>query len=333
MSNCLSEIIGIRSACTNEVSTRSLFIEDIGITPNDCDSYIDETYKNGSELIKDKIQFAAKIIAGTIRNEFSSKIITKSFIDSKQLGQYQDSLQLKSGDVGLGGVSTTLKNTTSYFDMFVHSISLQLNYAGNVDVFVYDLITGELLDTIVVDCQTNKISTKVVNKSYSSYKRKLDLIFVYDTTSKQSNYTLIHQGCGHCNGYVYNDGYVNAQPVYLDSSSAKIRSSLKGNSHSFGMSINYSVHCSIDKWLCEVSNFMGLPLLYKTGELIMDYALSSKRFNSDTNVDAERNEKRRLAWIEAYNESLAATIRKIQIPKKDPCFICNTPVKNLIITP
>lgn len=333
MSNCISEILGIRSACTNQVSTSTLFIEDIGITPDDCDSYIDSTYKNGAELIKDKIQFAAKIISGTIRNEFSSKIITKSFIDSKQVGQYQDSLQLMTGNVGLGGVSTTLKNTTSYLDMFVHSVSLQLNYQGNVDVFVYDLISGELLDTIKVNCQTNRISTTVVNKSYSSYKRKLDLIFVYDTTGKQSNYTLIHQGCGHCNGYVYNDGYVNAQPVYLDSNATKVRSSLKGNSHSFGISINYSVHCSIDKWLCEVSNFMGLPLLYKTGELIMDYALSSKRFNSETNVDAERNEKRRLAWIAAYNESLAATIQKIQIPKKDPCFICNTPVKNLIITP
>ena len=89
MSNCLSEIIGIRSTCTNEVSTSSLFIEDIGITPDDCDSYIDDTYKNGSELIKDKIQFAAKIIAGTIRNEFSSKIITKVFHSIKIFKQFK----------------------------------------------------------------------------------------------------------------------------------------------------------------------------------------------------------------------------------------------------
>lgn len=335
MANCFSDIIGIRSACDTVPGTSGLFIEDIGITTEYCDSIINSNYRNGLELIKDKIEFASKIVKGTINNEFASKIITRSFVESRTLGQAQDSLQMKLGITGnLGGIAKTIKNSNSYFELFVTSVSLQINFTGEKDVFVYDLISGQLLDTVKVTCVANKISTAVVNKTYASDKRKLDLIFVYDTTGVESNNTILYLGCGHCSGYKYSDNYLTAAPVYLESTSAKIRSSLTGSNHTFGMSINYSIRCGTDKWLCELSNQMALPLLYKTGELIMEYAINySERTNSETNVDAERNQTRKDTYASEYNKALNATIRKINIPKGDPCFICNDYVKNVTILP
>jgi hypothetical protein len=335
MADCFTDIIGIRSACATAVSSSGMFIEDIGITTKECDSYINSEYKNGLELIQDKMDFASRVLKATITNEFSSKINTASLIDSKLLGQYQDSLQMKSGISGsLGGISITLNNTQSYYDVFVNSVSLQLDYTGSVDVLVYDLISGVLLDTLAVDCVTNEISTKVINKVYSSPKRKMDLIFVYDTTGKSSNNTILYQGCGPCQAYKYNNYYLSAAPIYLESSAAKIRSSLQGGAHTFGLSVNYSIQCSIDKWICEIANLMAFPLLYKTGELIMEYALMiSKRINSDVSVDAERNERKLSAYANAYNDHLASSIKKIRLPKNDRCFSCNESAIIKIILP
>jgi hypothetical protein len=335
MSECFKDIIGIRSACADSVSSSGMFIEDIGITVSECDSYINSGFRNGLELIKAKMDFAIRTIRATIANEFSTKINTSSLIDSKTLGSYQDSLQMKPGISGsLGGLALKLNNSDSYYNVFVNSIALQVDFTGNVNILVYDLISGKQIDSILIACQSNEVSEKVVNKIYSSYKRKMDLIFVYDTTGVNSNNTIIYDGCGHCSGYRYNNYYISAAPVYLDSSAAKIRSSLIGSNHTFGLSINYSIQCSLDNWICEIANLMAMPILYKTGELIMDYAVNiSDRVNSDTNVDAERNERRMIAYADAYSKNLAASLKKIRIPKNDRCFTCNEYSVSKVILP
>lgn len=336
MANCFDNLISIKSICTTSSGSSAFFIEDIGITAEEASYYINSEYKNGAELITDKIRFSTDIVRKTIANHFAAHINSKSLIQSQRLGDPGDSLSLKSGiATTLGGISLTLNNSQSYFNVFVDSISLQISSTQDVSVFVYDLISGTLLDTIVVPCVANVITSKVINKTYSSPKRKLDLIFVYDTEGISSNTTTINTyGCTTCNGYTYTNYYINSAPIYLDEASAKIRSSLTSGTHTFGLSINYSVQCSIENWLCEIANLMAMPILYKTGEEIMNYAVYySNRQNSSVNIDAERNKERLAAYQKAYNDSLEATIRKINLPKNDPCFLCETWVQNAIILP
>lgn len=336
MATCFDNLIGIKSVCAGASGSPDFYIEDIGITAEEAGYYINSEYKNGAELITDKIRFATDLVRRTIANHFAEHIITKSLISSQKLGQYQDSLSLKAGVAStLGGISLTLNNDQSYFNVFVNEVSLQVNVTQNVSVFVYDLISGELLDTLVIACTANKISSKTVNKTYSSPKRKLDLIFVYDTEGISSNNTLLSTtGCTTCNGYKYHNYYINSAPVYLDENATKIRSSLTNGVHTFGLSVNYSVQCSIENWLCEISNLMVMPILYKSGVEIMNYAsFYSTRQNSAVNIDAERNKERLSAYTQAYNDALEATIKKINLPTNDPCFKCNDFVKSVVILP
>lgn len=333
---CFDNLISIKSTCNGSTGSSGLFIEDIGITATECGYYINSEYQSGADLINDKLRFATDLVRKTISNHFASHIITKSLLDAQLLGQYQDSLQMKSGIAStLGGISITLNNQNSYFNVFVNSVSLQVDVTQNVDVLVYDLLSGELLDTLTISCVANQISTKYVNKTYSSPKRKLDLIFVYDTEGINSNNTLLSNvGCTTCNGYRYNNYYISSSAIYLGESDAKVRSSLASTTHTFGLSVNYSIQCSIENWLCEIANQMALPILYKTGEEIMTYAtLYSKRQTSSVNIDAEQNEKRKEAYKQAYNEALDATIKKINLPKNDHCFKCDEFVRNVIILP
>jgi hypothetical protein len=332
---CLDNLIGIKT-CDITTGSSPYYIEDIGITVTEADQYINNNYASGQEFLEDKIRYATQLVRDLITNHFSSSIVTKSLISSQVLGNYQDSLQLKSGVVNtLGGIALTLNNPNSYFNVFVNSISLQLSTTENVDVLVYDLVSGTLLDTIVVECVANTISTTVVNKTYSSPKRKLDLIFVYDTEGLNSNTTqLSYSDCGSCTGWTSKNYYVSATPISLLDSATKIRSSLTSSSHTFGLSVNYSIQCAFDNWICEIANLMALPVLYKTGMEVMEYAANySNRQTSTINIDYERNQRRMESYTAKFNDSLQATVQNIVLPQYDKCFVCNDSVMLKIALP
>lgn len=338
---CFDNLVGIKSICNETESSSGLYIEDIGITANEADMYINSEYASGEALVKDKIRFAGTLVSKLISNHFASQVISKTLIDSQRLGLYMDSLNIKSGINGnYGGINIRLLNYSSYLSVFINSISLQVNVTQSIDVKVINLITGEVLDTVTVDAVANQIVTKVINKTYESSKQNLDLIFVYDTTGIGSNNTMlanfnsVGSGCASCEGYRYSNAYMYSAPVYIPTSSQLIRLNLLGGQHTFGVSVNYSIQCSINNWICEIANLMSLPILYKAGELIMDYAtLYSDRQTSSVNVDAERNDKRKLAYQNSFNEALEATVKKINLPKGDICFKCDETLKMRIILP
>lgn len=335
MATCFDDLIGIKSGCSLVTGTSGLYIEDIGITEKEADMYINSEYRNGSELITDKLGFAANLVKQTIHNHFSAYIQTKTKIDSQSLGEYQDSLNLKSGAVGtLGGININLVNSNSHLQVYINSISLQLSTTQSTNVLVYDLVSGTLLDTIAVSCVANTISTTYVNKTYQAPKRKLDLIFVYDTEGLFSNTTYLNSACMNCNGYMYSNSYINSQGINLLEAGSKIRSALNGSTHTYGMSINYSVQCSMENWICEMSNLIALPILYKFGEEVMNYSLYySNRQNSKTNIDYDRNKERLAMYQMAYNQSLESSIKKINLPTNDICFKCNEVMRTSIILP
>lgn len=336
MENCFADIIGYKGKCSTTASTSGLYVNDIGITSDECDMYINSPYRNGDELIADKISFASNIVRKTISNNFASYINNKTLIDSKVIGRYNDNLELKSGTANtFAGINLQLTNYESYYDVFISAISLQISVPQTVNVFAYNLITGELLDTFALSCEANKITTKYINKTYSANKRRLDLIFVYDTEGLSANTcTLDYTGCTSCSGYTLSNGFLAITPVTIGEADAKIRTSLTTATHTYGLSLNYSLQCSQENWLCDMSNLMALPILYKVGIEIMQYALYyTDRQNSDTNIDWERNKERMEAYQSEYEKALNATVKKINIPKYDRCFKCEEYVKHSIVLP
>jgi hypothetical protein len=333
---CFDEVIGIKSGCEITPSSSGLYIEDIAITCKEADDYINAEYETGQALIEDKISFAGKVIGKSVKNYFQSQINTRQFLDSKILGTNQDNLVLMNAVSGnYGGLSLALANQSSYLDVFINELSLQVNYTGSIDVKVYNLVTGALLDTISVDCIAGEISTKVVNKSYASNRKKLDLIFVYDVDSIQSyKTTLDYSGCGSCSGFTYGNSFITSTPIIIDAGSSKIRSNIVSQTHTYGLSINYSVQCNFDGWLCNISNLLSLALLYKAGEEIMNYAvLSSDRNNSNANIDYERNTERRDYFKTLYTEQMNTALKGLILPKNDICFSCNQVMRSTIILP
>ncbi|MCJ7675445.1 MAG: hypothetical protein MUO33_09885, partial [Sedimentisphaerales bacterium] len=71
---------------------------------------------------------------------FQLSIFNLAFLDNVE--SHQDSQVLKAGVANnYGGISLTLNNQTSYFNIFVSSISIQVDVTQNISVLVYDLIS------------------------------------------------------------------------------------------------------------------------------------------------------------------------------------------------
>jgi hypothetical protein len=332
---CLQNIIGYKGNCSSVQSTSGLYVEDIGITASECDFIINKEYANGDEFLKDKIRLASELVSKTITNHFASYINPKTFIDGKTLGFYKDNLIYRAGDNDYRGIGISMTNEHSYLKIYINSLSLQTDYTGNVDVKVFNLITNKEIDSFTVPCVADEISTIQINKEYNVGKGRLDLIFVYDTTGIQGNTAMLDfVGCTSCNGYVYSNGYISSRGLSVGLNQDKLRMNTKNISHTAGMSINYSVQCAPEKWICELGNLISLPILYKLGMEVMNYAIYySKRQTSNVNVDAEINKERLQMYTEEYNKALESSIKKINMPKGDVCFKCEEYIKSAIILP
>lgn len=334
--NCFENLIGIKSDCDNVIPNSGIYIEDIGITADECDSYINAEYNNGLQLIKDKINFSSELIKRTVSNHFNGFVKTKNLLQNNVLGYYENNFQKKDSIPNtLGGIKISLNNNSSYVKIHINTLSLQTDYSGIINILVYNLSNGLLLDTIPVTGVANQVVTINVNKSYESLKQNTKLIFVYDVSSINSFNAAIYQNyCSPCTGYVYSNNYIVTNGLMIGNATPKIDSNTVNSNHTFGLSLNYSIQCSLENWICEVSNLMALPLLYKTGVEIMNYSLySSTRNNSKQNIDYERNEKRYNHWVNEYNSTIQSVIEKLELPKNDPCFYCDAPIRSLIILP
>jgi len=336
MNDCFKNIISYKGACETTVPFGGFYTDDVGISLKECDDYACGQYQTGKQLLEAKIQFATDYVRRTILNHFSPNFVAASLIESKRLGQFQDNLAMIAGSAGtLGGIHVELDNETSHYNLYVQDISLQLDYTGDVTVKVYDLIQNKELDSFVVACVANEISQKYINKTYSSDRKKLDLIFVYDTGVGSSNTTTLqYSGCGSCSGYKYWNPYLNAWGITIPSSDTKVKGNVDIQSHTSGMSINYSVNCNTENWLCSMAQWTVLPILYKAAAEVMFFSVNiTDRQNSKTDIDRERNRERMDNYLNEFNVQLQNAVSKIKPPKGDPCIICNSTMKTAIVLP
>ena len=111
-----------------------------------------------------------------------------------------------------------------------------------------------------------------------------------------------------------------------------IYQNLKGASSTGGLSINYSLSCDIEPYLCSIKNTLAMPLLYKTGALLMEELIYSKRLNSVINV-YKTDHKELFDKFEAeYMSSMKAIFNNLPTPR-DVCFDCNSSIKFVAIAP
>lgn len=340
--DCFQDLISIRGGCDDVIPTSGLYMDEIGLSLNNLDEFVTKDYKDSYDLFGRKRDFAMEVIAKQIHNHLSSKYLSNTLLEGQRNGFYQDNLQLISGASGIRkGLNLELQNCDSYVDLYLSEISLQVNYTGEVKVFIYDLMTGILRDTITINAVAKDVVTVYPAKTYTSWRKKLNLLFVTKAVDAQNNEVVLDAvkatvtSSGTCSDCVGNHSLVRTKAVTIPEASEKIKSNLQNSSDTGGLSVVYSLNCNHKQWLCSHSQSIALPLLYKTGAELMLFAqvAMNERVNTLTFANGDKLEQRLLQYEGKYAEAMDNLLRHIKPPSDSRCFSCNRTIVKTVALP
>lgn len=332
---CFTDLIGLRYGCDEITPTSGLYLDTIGFTKEFLDRVASSPFTNGEELAASKIDFAIRQVVNDIQSTQKLKFHTKSIVDGSRVGFFQKNLITKSGENGfLKGIEIELCNEIDYVDFYLSRIDLQITSNTSVDVLVYDLYENNLLDTITIQGSANEVVSVYPKKLYKSENRNLNLFIGYLSTGIDSNNTTVgNGGCTNCGRKTRLNKSIMARSVKIDNAEDKTNTNLQGSSDTGGLSLIYSINCNYNDWLCEKSNLLALPILYKTGLNLVDYALDdSEQNNTKTIIDRDKLRAKAEKLEQEYENRINNIIENMDLPTGE-CFVCRAPVRNRIILP
>lgn len=332
--DCFDDVISLRGACGNQRPTSGIYLDAYGMSLIELNKYISQDYESGEDLFIEKRAAAIQIIENMVLTALHPKIKGRTLIENYKVGFSNDNLQVIAPSGPNKGLNIKIENASSFLTLFISQISLQLNYTGDVSIYLADLRQGKIIETFQIAALPQEIITIYPQYSLAIEKGTKDLILFYDTTGRPSYKTTVNSsGCSGCQPYNRN-GMVSVKAFTMADAVQKIASNLQSSDDTGGLSINYSLSCDYRAWLCSTSNLFALPIAYKTIAEILDYAINSytERVNNATIVDREQIEKRKVEYEYKFREALDRSVRAMRVTDHQ-CFECNSLIQTVIALP
>lgn len=335
---CFDDLVLLQGACEDRLSTSGLYSDNIDIDKDFLDQIRTRRYLSTQDFFEKKFAFSLKTVFDKSKTFMQKNFRIATLLDNYRAGQFQDNLALIAGDGNLKGINFDLCNSDSYLDFYLAEISLQTDYTGDVDVFVYDLMQDKLLDTLTVSTVASEINTVYPSKVYKSSRRKLNLFIGYDSTGISSNTTYLKKGCTNCNGggAIINNGYEKLSGAKIASASQKTKQNLTLIGETGGLSIVHSLSCNHENWMCSYANLIALPALFQYGADVMDFAITvapNDRGNTYVTLNKDELKARKEIYLEKFNDSFSTLIDNMKTPSDAKCFMCREEVREVIILP
>jgi len=320
---CFNNLVGIRSNCGDTEPESGRYIQDLPlITLKNVDAAI-TSQNSAKDLLQTIISRASIYMYEDIINRMSPYYRSTSVIEQRDMGYYNKDMQSIAGSSGyLKGVEVKITKYP-YLVFHISQISLFTDYSGDVDLLVYDLQQNKLLDTITVTAVADEITLVDVNKSYPTNKQALDLFIGYNSTGinsyKTNLYTLAHSGCRTCSGGGYGSQYCWFYPRKIQASKSKINYNLESSGDSAGLSLTYSLQCTLEPFICSIKNRLSLPLMYRAGMEILNELKASDRLSSVVVFQRKEIDEFYQYFESQYSMTLANVFSNMRLPS-DICF-------------
>lgn len=327
---CFDNIIGYKGCTTGA----GILLDNL-VPYSEVQKYVTADYEDASELIEEKIAFAVKNVTKEIGSHFRANYKPKTIIDSRRAGFFDETQTLKPASADFRGIELELCTYDSYYSLYISELQTYLDYTGSVSILVVDTMTGQTLDTIAINSVAGQMSTTYVNKTYNAEKRKRRIAFVYDCTTIANYSTSLSEGCSSCNKYGYNiSNILRGRPIKYSTAVTPILANIEGHTDTAGLSVVFTLHCDNESWICANRSVLELPLLNKTAELIMEFALyNSDRFNTKTAIDKKEIAERLNKYREDYENQLKIVLAGMISPSDGICFVCNRQRKYVTTLP
>lgn len=332
MPNCFSNVIGIKEACTSGDAYK-LFINQLGINLKLLDQYAGSNYKTGLDLFNEKLEFAGEAMASEMLVALSKRIKGNTILSNVAIGYFPDPTQTVSA-IGAGTwVGVRIKqDTPSFIALALKDIKLNVITTGAIPLKIFNYQTKLLIADVTVTAN----DWSALNQVITSLGRDIDIVVGYESIVAAKR-TLINRST--CGG--------NCPPSFVSCGNCTdvvgVKFALSGSDlgavvnlgHTSGVELNYNVTCNYLSWLCSLSQITALPLLYKLGAEITEYAIHfapNERVNNS--VEREENLKSQYEFfIQKYNESLANVLQNMRLPQADDCFVCKENLRYTVQLP
>lgn len=319
---CFENLIGLRGLYGgNDVS---FYLDQCGIT-SDLLGNINYTHDELEALLLDLMDEASRFVATQVKTLSYDKFSNIGTLQADRIGHPARNLTSVAAKTGYdAGAVLELYRDVDYVKISIDSISLFVNTTGNVNVLIYDLTEGRLLDTITVAAVSGQMVYKDVNKTYTAQKRNLALGFLYDSSFTSNKTTALpNQTCSGCSKKSITQGrYVTVAGAKFADGDAKTLENVTYESDTAGVSVTYTVQCDYEQWICKNREVLLLPVLYYTAQHIGEYGLRSSRINEDTTDLRDILGKIRDMAESKYNAEISGAINAMVPPKHSDCFKC-----------
>ena len=332
MPNCFSNVIGIKEACTENVSYK-LFINQLGINLKLLDQYAGSNYKTGLDLFNEKLEFAGEAMASEMLVALSKRIKGNTILSNVAIGYFPDPTQTVAA-IGAGTwVGVRIKqDTPSFIALALKDIKLNVITTGAIPLKIFNYQTKLLIADVTVTAN----DWSALNQVITSLGRDIDIVVGYESIVAAKR-TLINRST--CGG--------NCPPSFVSCGNCTdvvgVKFALSGSDlgavvnlgHTSGVELNYNITCNYLSWLCSLSQITALPLLYKLGAEITEYAIHfapNERVNNS--VEREENLKSQYEFFtQKYNEALGNVLQNMRLPQADDCFVCKENLRYTVQLP
>ncbi len=335
--NCLDNLIGINNICTPVTPSSGLYIQNLpGITLSTANAATNNETQSGVKLLQDIITFSQNKLVNQIRNQIKDRVLINSVIGNDIIGFYKSNMTPVSLEAGkLKGIKIRIDHYPS-LDLYIGKIYLKLSTVQTIDVLIIDFMTGEILDTLPITTVANVPTAIIVNKSYPTNGQRTCIGIAIDSEISSTFQTSVSNttlgGCASCNESSYSNKYLTVSGFQMDDSLQKIESNTIANEGTNGLSIEYSLNCSVENFICSMAGNLAWPLLHDVGAELMRRLKYTERLNSIVLINGKNNEDLRAEFDAEYMSTMSALLDNIKMPN-DICFNCNSTVRKVTQIP
>lgn len=352
---CFENFIGINNVCSPVAPTSGLYLNQLpGMTIKVAQKIMTSENESAVTFLNECIDFGLRETIEDVRKAAYPYIRMNSVIENNTVGYWKDDLVPVALEAGkYKGIRIRI-DEYPYLSFNLSAIWLQLDASVTTNIKIFDLISGTQLGSdIPITTVANKPTRVVVNLKFPTNKQRLHLFIAYDSSVAGTFQTLIGQGiagdCYSC-GQIpkgYCDDYCYFYGGKIDQGDAKISTNIEAISGSGGMSLDYSLSCNPENFICNISNAIALPALYRIGaQIMLEAKLNTERLNSLVTIHSATVDIQYSYYLERYNEMMygqrvsdennvrdkSGIIRSLKFPD-DICFICSEPAQIATLMP
>jgi hypothetical protein len=332
---CLTDLIFVPDGCTALPSGKTSLSQLPGFDINHADYLNDSQQLSGFEVMQDAVNRASDKIVSDFRSHMDIKGRFASVVDKGTIGFYDENKVTDAVKAGQYAGLEILVSDYPYLKFNLNSVSVFFASGITDNLYIIDVIQGRIIDTIPFTSVAGQITNVLINKTYPTNGQDLHLMVAVDAGLSVAFDTWINPtNCASCSKgrrSRFSD-LLFTRAVKTSKTGSLTDTALVGIGYTHGVSLNYSIECDDNTWLCQFSNRLRRAMLYASGVELMDEVLFSDRLNNVTTINKEDANEKRSLYVQYYNIELQQLLANLRLPN-DRCYSCTPMVVNRVNIP